>query len=34
MASQGDAVLGYKFGPAYESEYPRIEAFLGARFGT
>jgi hypothetical protein len=34
MASQGEAVLEYKFGPAYESECPRIEAFLEARFGT
>jgi hypothetical protein len=34
LASQGDAVLGYKFGVAHESEYPRIEAFLRARFGN
>ncbi|MEN8158617.1 MAG: heme-dependent oxidative N-demethylase subunit alpha family protein [Myxococcota bacterium] len=33
MESKGDDVLEYKFGAGYEDEYPRIEAFLQARFG-
>jgi hypothetical protein len=33
METRGDAVLEYKFGKAYESEYPRIQELLQARFG-
>lgn len=34
MGSKGDDVLEYKFGEGYENEYPRIQGFLQARFGT
>ena len=32
MGDQGDAVLAYKFGEDYRSEFPKIQSFLEARF--